>query len=96
MREGIHPTYHNVIMLDVSSGYKFLTGSTKGSNELMEWEDGNSYPVIRVETSSASHPFSQVKCVMWTSAAGLISLIRSMLRKFKNQQLVVIKKQVNP
>ncbi|NHN30842.1 type B 50S ribosomal protein L31 [Paenibacillus agricola] len=57
MREGIHPVYQEVIMLDVSSGYKFLTGSTKSSNEKMEWEDGNSYPVIRVETSSASHPF---------------------------------------
>ncbi|SFM18103.1 large subunit ribosomal protein L31 [Paenibacillus sp. 1_12] len=57
MREGIHPKYNQVIMLDVSSGYKFLTGSTKSSNESMEWEDGNSYPVIRVETSSASHPF---------------------------------------
>lgn len=57
MREGLHPKYQEVIILDVSSGYKFLTGSTKSSNETMEWEDGSSYPVIRVETSSASHPF---------------------------------------
>ncbi|WP_028563906.1 type B 50S ribosomal protein L31 [Paenibacillus pinihumi] len=57
MREGIHPDYRQVIFLDVSSGYKFLSGSTKSSNEMMEWEDGESYPVIRVETSSASHPF---------------------------------------
>ncbi len=57
MREGIHPTYHQVIFFDTTSGYKFLSGSTKSSKETMEWEDGNSYPVIRVDTSSASHPF---------------------------------------
>ncbi|NIK76273.1 large subunit ribosomal protein L31 [Paenibacillus castaneae] len=57
MREGIHPVYHQVLFFDVTSGYKFLSGSTKSSNEKMEWEDGNSYPVIRVDTSSASHPF---------------------------------------
>ncbi|BBH20495.1 50S ribosomal protein L31 type B [Paenibacillus baekrokdamisoli] len=57
MREGIHPTFHPVIFVDSSSGFKFLSGSTRSSNEKMEWEDGNSYPVIRVETSSASHPF---------------------------------------
>jgi len=27
------------------------------SSETIEWEDGNSYPVIKVEVSSASHPF---------------------------------------
>ncbi|WP_138752712.1 type B 50S ribosomal protein L31 [Paenibacillus sinopodophylli] len=57
MKPGIHPTYQQVLFFDVSSGFKILTGSTKSSNEKMEWEDGNSYPVIRVDTSSASHPF---------------------------------------
>lgn len=57
MRDAIHPVYHQVLFFDVTSGYKFLSGSTKSSNEKMEWEDGNSYPVIRVDTSSASHPF---------------------------------------
>ncbi|CAM4482658.1 large subunit ribosomal protein L31 [Paenibacillus endophyticus] len=57
MKQGIHPAYHQVLFFDVSSGFKMLTGSTKSSNEKMEWEDGNSYPVIRVDTSSASHPF---------------------------------------
>lgn len=57
MREGIHPKYNQVIFLDASVGFKFLSASTKSSNETMEWEDGNTYPVLRVDASSASHPF---------------------------------------
>ncbi|MBW7455917.1 type B 50S ribosomal protein L31 [Paenibacillus sepulcri] len=57
MKPGIHPSYQRVIFFDTSSGFKFLSGSTKSSNEQMEWEDGNSYPVLRIDTSSASHPF---------------------------------------
>jgi len=57
MKEGIHPNYQKVIFLDTGSDYKFLSGSTKTSEETMEWEDGNVYPVIRVEISSDTHPF---------------------------------------
>ena len=57
MKQGIHPEYRKVIFLDTSSGVKFLSGSTRTSDETMEWEDGNTYPVIRVEISSDTHPF---------------------------------------
>lgn len=43
--------------MDTTTGFKFLTGSTKQSSETVEWEDGNEYPLIRVEISSDSHPF---------------------------------------
>ncbi|MCU1555666.1 MAG: ribosomal protein, partial [Arthrobacter sp.] len=39
------------------SGVKFLTKSTVSSKKTIEWEDGNTYPVIDVEISSESHPF---------------------------------------
>jgi len=57
MKNGIHPEYRKVIFLDTSSDYKFLSGSTLDSDETMEWEDGNTYPVVRVEISSDTHPF---------------------------------------
>lgn len=57
MKQDIHPEYHDVVFLDTSSGYKFLTGSTRTSDETIEWEDGKEYPVIRVEISSDTHPF---------------------------------------
>jgi large subunit ribosomal protein L31 len=43
--------------MDTSTGFKFLSGSTESSSETIEWEDGNTYPVIKIEVSSDSHPF---------------------------------------
>jgi len=57
VKADIHPEYHTVIFLDTSCDQKTLSRSTLTSEETMEWEDGNSYPVIRVEISAASHPF---------------------------------------
>ena len=57
MKTDIHPEYQTVIFLDTSCDQKILSRSTLASEETMEWEDGNSYPVVRVEISSASHPF---------------------------------------
>lgn len=57
MKKEIHPTYQPVVFMDSTTGFKFLSGSTKTSNETVEWEDGNTYPLIRVEISSDSHPF---------------------------------------
>lgn len=51
MKQGIHPEYHQVIFLDTTTNFKFLSGSTKTSSEMMEWEDGKEYPVIRLDIS---------------------------------------------
>lgn len=57
MKQGIHPDYHPVVFRDRSADLAFLTRSTATSSTTIEWEDGNTYPVIDVEISSASHPF---------------------------------------
>ena len=57
MKQGIHPDYHYVVCEDSSTGFKFLSGSTATSKETVKWEDGNEYPLIRVEVTSDSHPF---------------------------------------
>ena len=57
MREGIHPKYDFVIFRDTSADWTMLTKSTRSAKETMKWEDGNEYPVIDVDISSASHPF---------------------------------------
>ena len=57
MKQGIHPDYHPVVFEDSSTCYKFLSGSTATSKETVKWEDGNEYPLIRVEVTSDSHPF---------------------------------------
>ena len=59
MKTGIHPNYQTVIFHDTASNHSFLTRSsidTKG-REKMKWDDGNEYPVIKVEVSSESHSF---------------------------------------
>ncbi|MFI0353763.1 type B 50S ribosomal protein L31 [Actinomadura sp. 9N407] len=55
--QNIHPEYRPVVFRDRSADYAFLTRSTAGSEQTIEWTDGNSYPVIDVDVSSASHPF---------------------------------------
>ena len=57
MKQDIHPNYQPVVFMDSTTGFKFLSGSTKGSSETVEWEDGNTYPLLRVEVTSDSHPF---------------------------------------
>jgi large subunit ribosomal protein L31 len=57
MKADIHPQYNEVVFQDVTSDFKFLTRSTLGSKETIKWEDGNEYPLIKIEVSSATHPF---------------------------------------
>ncbi|QZN86463.1 type B 50S ribosomal protein L31 [Cellulomonas sp. C5510] len=57
MKQGIHPDYHPVVFRDLSADFAFLTRSTLTSDRTGEWEDGNTYPVVDVDVSSASHPF---------------------------------------
>ena len=57
MKSGIHPDYRKVVFQDVSADFSFLTRSTMNSNETIKWEDGEEYPLIKIEISSASHPF---------------------------------------
>ena len=58
MKKDLHPeNYRSVIFDDVTSGKRFLIGSTIDTDKTDKWEDGKEYPMVRVEISSASHPF---------------------------------------
>ena len=57
MKQNTHPKYEAIVFNDLASDTKFLTRSTATSKKTIEWEDGNTYPVIDVEISSESHPF---------------------------------------
>jgi large subunit ribosomal protein L31 len=65
MKSDIHPNYRPVVFMDAAADFSFLTKSTIETNETIEWEDGNTYPLAKVEISSASHPFftGQMKIV---------------------------------
>ncbi|WP_181781569.1 type B 50S ribosomal protein L31 [Pseudonocardia pini] len=57
MRPDIHPTYRPVVYQDRTTGDAFLTRSTATSRDTIEWSDGETYPLIRVDTTAWSHPF---------------------------------------
>ncbi len=58
MKKGLHPeNYRFVVFKDMSNGHSFLSRSTSNTKETIKWEDGNEYPLIKLEISSMSHPF---------------------------------------
>ena len=56
MKKGIHPNYREVIFQDISTSETFLTRSTLASDQTID-VDGKTYPLIRLEVTSSSHPF---------------------------------------
>jgi large subunit ribosomal protein L31 len=80
MRADIHPDYAPIVFRDLTSGELFLTRSTAKSDKTIDSEDGNTYPVIDVEISSASHPFYTGKQRILDSAGR----VEKFNQRFKN------------
>lgn len=57
MKKDIHPNYRPVVFMDASANFSFLTRSTVKTNETIKWSDGKEYPLVKLDISSASHPF---------------------------------------
>ena len=57
MKADIHPKYRQVVFKDAASDFQFMTRSTVKTKETVTWEDGQEYPLVTLEISSASHPF---------------------------------------
>ncbi|MBT6629663.1 MAG: type B 50S ribosomal protein L31 [Gemmatimonadetes bacterium] len=81
MRKDIHPDYRAVVFLDVSSDFKVLTKSTVKAEETIKWEDGNEYPVVRFDLSSASHAFYTGKDQQINDRGGRIQQFRDRYEK---------------
>ncbi|MBK7099090.1 MAG: type B 50S ribosomal protein L31 [Sphingobacteriales bacterium] len=82
MKEGIHPkNYRLVVFKDMSNGDSFLSRSTTHSKETIKWEDGNEYPLIKLEISSTSHPFYTGKNVLVDTAGRIDKFKRKYAKK---------------
>ena len=69
MKKDLHPkNYRFVVFKDMSNGTQFLSRSTADSRETVVFEDGNEYPVIKLEISNTSHPFYTGKNVLVDTA----------------------------
>ena len=82
MKQGIHPEYREVVFLDQQSDFKFITKSTLASKETIEWEDGKEYPLVKIEVSSASHPFYTGKKI-FLDTAGRVEKFKKRYEKKK-------------
>ena len=82
MKKDIHPeNYRMVVFKDMSNDYSFLTRSTAASKETIKWEDGNEYPLVKLEISHTSHPFYTGKMKL-VDTAGRIDKFKSRYKKF--------------
>ena len=82
MRKDIHPeNYRFVVFKDMSNEYAFLSRSTASSDETIEWEDGNEYPLIKLEISYKSHPYFTGK-MQFVDTAGRVDKFKKRYAKF--------------
>ena len=78
MREGIHPSdYREVLFLDLSNGFKFVTRSCVSTKETDTFE-GKEYPLYKLDTSSESHPF-------YTGTQKSVDNMGGRVEKFRNR-----------
>jgi len=72
MKEGIHPNYREVLFVDQSNGFKFVTRSCVNTKETAKTDDGRELPLFKLDTSSESHPFytgTQNRWTTWAAAS---------------------------
>ena len=82
MKKGIHPEeYRLCVFKDMSTEFAILTKSCVETEETIKWEDGNDYPLVKMEISSDSHPFFTGKAKM-LDTAGRIDKFKNKYKKF--------------
>ena len=82
MKKGIHPEiYRPVVFKDMSVDYAFIVSSTVKTNDTIVWEDGNTYPLVKLEISDKSHPFFTGKQKMVDSAGRVERFNRKYAKK---------------
>lgn len=83
MRKDIHPdNYRLVVFKDMTNDYEFLCKSCAPSKETVKWEDGNEYPLVKLDISHKSHPFFTGR-VQFVDTAGRIDKFESRYGKRK-------------
>ncbi|MBI3143055.1 MAG: type B 50S ribosomal protein L31 [Bacteroidetes bacterium] len=81
MKADKHPkNYREVIFQDMTNGHQFMTRSCVNTSETTKWEDGNEYPLYKLEISNTSHPFFTGK-KMLVDSAGRIEKFNRKFRK---------------
>jgi large subunit ribosomal protein L31 len=83
MKKDIHPdNYRFCVFKDMSTDFSILTKSCIETDDIIKWEDGNEYPLVKMEISSDSHPFYTGKEKL-LDTAGRIDKFKNKYKKFK-------------
>lgn len=86
MKKDIHPeNYRLVVFKDMSNDHSFLSRSTAPSSETITWEDGNEYPLIKLEISNTSHPFF-TGIMQFVDTAGRVDKFKRRYAKFEKKK----------
>jgi len=86
MKKDTHPkNYRLVVFKDISNDVSFITKSCAESKETTTWEDGNEYPLVKLEISASSHPFFTGK-MQFVDTAGRIDKFNKKFAKFAKKQ----------
>lgn len=86
MKKEIHPkNYRLVVFKDMSNDYSFISRSTINTKENIVWEDGNEYPLVKLEISHTSHPFYTGKMKL-VDSAGRVDKFKNRYQKHYNQK----------
>jgi large subunit ribosomal protein L31 len=81
MKQNIHPSsFRFVVFKDMSNEYAFLTRSCVNTKETIKWEDGNEYPLVKLEISHTSHPYYTGK-MKFIDTAGRIDKFKKKYEK---------------
>jgi large subunit ribosomal protein L31 len=87
MKKGIHPTnYRTVIFKDISLDKSWLGKSAANTRETTKWEDGNEYPLIKLEISNESHPFFTGKMKLVDTAGRIDKFNKKYTKKVKEEK----------
>ena len=78
MKEGIHPAYRDVCFVDLSNGFKFVTRSCVQSKESVKMDDGRELPLVKLVTTSETHPF-------YTGTQKSVDSLGGRVEKFRNK-----------
>jgi large subunit ribosomal protein L31 len=78
MKPGIHPEYREICFVDLSNGFKFVTRSCLQTKETVKMDDGRELPLVKLETTSESHPF-------YTGTQKSIDNLGGRVEKFRNK-----------
>ncbi|MDT7836678.1 type B 50S ribosomal protein L31 [Aquabacterium sp. OR-4] len=78
MKDGIHPNYRDVCFVDLTNGFKFVTRSVVQSKETIKMDDGRDLPLVKLETTSETHPF-------YTGTQKSIDTLGGRVEKFRNK-----------